>query len=748
MRIACYLLLSLGIGAAGSDFLHAEESNSRESKKKLEELEETFILATKTPKTWLETAGSSTRISNNDFLGYGGADFADVVKYDPSVEAPLNMGSSDGTFGYGQSGYSSYNIRGMEGNRVLMMIDGVRQPDLYVSTSFAQNSDSEGGAGRDYYDPAMFGVTEILKGSASALYGSDAMGGAISFFTPEASDLIEGDNYYGGLLRGSYFTRNRSIAGQAFFALEKETYSLLLGYSGRKAHALENNGKGLPNPNNMESSSYLAKMTWQPNQQHFFKLTLENFERHNAVEVLAATGFSNIFDKEILNWESQSRRRASLLWRYTPSWGLDEIETHFYYQVAENEAINHSESIYGRIRDQRIVFDSEIMGVHTTAHKRLENHQFAFGGDLSLSESKNSFLRTDNGLPPYPNRITFAPADTTRASLFVQDQWKPFGSERWSLIGGLSVDYYAVHPKMSAMYLEHINRLNLGRNRIMPAQKHDIVSVSPRLDVIYKLNEQTRIYAQYAHGVRNPSAEEMSMLFDHPPSGITPTGSLTVPNPDLQEEKSDFFEMGIKQERDAYRWRVAAFYTHYTDFIENGVDTGLTNDEGRSILTTMNRGKVDIYGFELSGSYKLEDLSRHLDGLEVGLSTSRSWGIDRAENAWLNTIEPWKTIGWMSYTAPSEKWGIKCSLTYVDSVHHVSGSFFRPPSYKTLDLSAFWKMTEDLTLQVGVNNLFNQRYWLWGNTRRSGGHMVNSRVIDERYTAPGINGFLSLTYRF
>ncbi|MGB1260175.1 MAG: TonB-dependent hemoglobin/transferrin/lactoferrin family receptor [Akkermansiaceae bacterium] len=731
----------------------AEETNSEADAFGV--LPETYISATRTPTAWLLTPGSGIQIKRDAFIRLGGSDFGDIAKYDPTISAPHSLGSSDGTFGYGQTGYSGYNIRGIEGNRILMLVDNIRQPEQFISTSFAQNSGSAGGAGRDYYDPAMFETTEILKGAASALYGSDALGGLVAFRTPEAIDFLKhSNNNYAGMLRGQYFSHNESYAGQAFVAFKQEDLSLLFGYAGRTGRETENNGRTAPNPSKFNSDNYLLKLNWEGSAEHTFGFTYEYFKRDRSLEILSATGFSNVFDKEIRNWEQQGRRRYSVSWDYTPeSAGVyDSVESMFYFQTSENNSRNHSESIFGRVRDQNIEFNTRIAGVQSTFRKQLGNHQFTYGIDLSQSRSENRFSREDNGLPPFPNRISFAPSETLRGAIFLQDQFKSSDDSPWSLIGGLRMDYYKISPDLTEGYLERIARMSGGSSQILPAEDHELLTLSPRLDLIYKLNEESSLYAQYSHGVRNPTAEELSMIFDHPPSGGSPSGSITLPNPSLEEEKSDAFELGYKHQSTHKRLHASVFYTSYSDFIENGVATGGVSSDGRDIITTVNRGRVDIYGFEFGGSWELGHFEAQLEGVEVGFSTGRTWGIDRERDAWLNTIDPWKTVAWIGYTAPSEKFGIRLTGTYVAGVKHIDnssgGPYFKPPSYFNLDASGFWKISENLTLQAGVNNILNEQYWQWSNTRRGGSHISNSASIDDRSTAPGVNGFFSLTYQF
>ncbi|HCI92297.1 MAG TPA: hypothetical protein DHV60_07095 [Verrucomicrobiales bacterium] len=719
------------------------------------ELDETYITATARLSTWLETPGSGILLKRSDFFTSGGNDLGDLVRYDPTINAPFSYASGDGTFGYGQTGYSGFNIRGSEGNRILMLVDGIRQPEAFVSTSFAQDEGSQGGAGRDYYDPAMFETTEILKGSASALYGSDALGGVVAFRTPNPDDFLKKNHpNYGGLLREQYFGVNESFATQGFLALRQNDWRFLLGYAGRDGVETTNNGKLKPNPQKFHSDNYLLKINWQPSNIDKLAFTFENFYRNRFVNAISANGFTTPFNKEILNWEEQHRNRYSLRWIHKSAnnvW-FDEINTHAYYQDTSNESRNHSESVFGRIRDQSISFNTSIYGIQNQLKKRVGRHDLTYGTDFSESQSENHFQRTDNGLPFDRNRTTFAPTKSTRLGLFIQSQYQSSDTSTWTWTMGLRADYFALQPDVSGDYLARINTINAGRNNIMPAEDIANLTFSPRLAASYKISDTNTAYLEYSYGVRNPTAEEISMVFDHPPSAASPVGTITLPNPDLKEERNHNIELGYKNQSAHNRFSCAVYYNRYSNLIENGVITGNTAPDGRDILTTLNSGTAEIYGYELTASWQLEKLTSRMKGLEFGVTTGRSWGVNREKNTWLNSIDPWKSSAWIGYTSTDDSLGTRLTAIYVDAVKHVDdssgGPFFRPPSYFTLDLSAYWKITENLTLQAGVINLLDEQYWTWGSSRRGGGHITNSAAITDRTTAPGTHGFISASYQF
>lgn len=368
------------------------------------------------------------------------------------------------------------------------------------------------------------------------------------------------------------------------------------------------------------------------------------------------------------------------------------------------------------------------------------------GVEASVESSENRFHRVNTGVPD--NRISFAPTTTERVGWFVQDEvtWL----EKWTLTPGLRTEFQAMQPDANDAYLERLKSLGSG-DASMP-EDYENLSVSPRLSLSWKPVAFLNSYATYAHGVRNPSAEELSMLFDHPPSGSTSVGTLTVPNPDLKEETSDAFELGVKGKGDAGRFQIAGFYTRYQNFIENGVLTGETDDEGRDIVTTVNRGRADIYGFEASGRLEMGHLYQPAEGWFTSLNTGKSIGINRSDDTWLNSVDPWKTAAALGYDSADGKYGIALTGTYMAAVNHVDdstsqGEFFRPSAWFTLDLGLKWQPREDFSVHLGLNNLFDEKYWLWSSVRRGDGHLGGNSVTD-RTSAPGRNFSVSITKTF
>ncbi|WP_367872218.1 TonB-dependent hemoglobin/transferrin/lactoferrin family receptor [Luteolibacter sp. Populi] len=753
-------------------------------------LDDVVVVATRTEQRWLDTAGTVTRVDRETLLETGVQDLGGIVKYDPTVVVPFDMTTGDGAVAYGATGAASFNIRGTEGNRVGLEVDGIRQPPEYVSTSFDAGAETgAGGMGRDYFDPSMFQLVEILKGGASALYGSDALGGMVSMKTLEAADLL-GDKDWGGLARTQYFSRNRGFAWQEGGAWRKGNFDFMLLHAGREGEETGNNGYTPPDPLEMHSNAWLAKAGYTMGD-HRFLLTYENYERDVYANMRSALHPSiamfSIFKKSIENWQDIERQRASLNWDWNPqgAW-IDALETHVYWQDSGTGSRNLSrnppratgfpeewgiDQTQGRNRRQQIDFRTEIYGLTSIARKEADlfgmNHHFLAGLDISQENSSNHFDRveTDGLVIPNPggglptvgtqrtvsDRISFAPAETYRLGFFLQDEIKP--AERWTVTPGLRVDYHEIAVDLNTQYLDRLSNL-LGTG-IQPSEGYDNFSISPRLDAVFATTEHTRVYAGYGMGIRNPTAEELTMVFDHPSGGFQ---QVTVPNPDLKEEVSHAFKVGYKGEGEAGRFAVEGFFTKYDDFIENNVPVGFLPD-GTALSTTKNMGEAIIYGIEASGEWEIGSKFKRMDGWALGLNTGRAYGENQTKDTAINTVEPWKTVGWIGYRDPGGVYGARLLGTYTAAVTRtddttMNGRMFRPPSWFTLDAVAWWKPMEGLTVNGGVNNILDEEYYEWGTVRRSGGHMGldtfggQAGSVTDRSTAPGTNVFLSATYAF
>lgn len=208
----------------------------------------------------------------------------------PNVDVPRSPTSfSLAGSSTGRDQNSGFNIRGLDGNRVLMLVDGVRLPRSYT---FSANA-----FGRDYLDLGLIQRVEILRGSVPALYGSDGMGGLVNFITVQPDDLLKDGKTLGGRVSVGYDgSDNGKRLGATVAGKASDEWSWLISAGVGRSGALENMGSNnmagalrtTPNPEKGKSHSLLGRLVYTPSavQKHVF--TMENVDKRADYDLLSA----------------------------------------------------------------------------------------------------------------------------------------------------------------------------------------------------------------------------------------------------------------------------------------------------------------------------------------------------------------------------------------------------------------------------------------------------------------------------
>lgn len=183
----------------------------------------TTITATRTEQA-VDSVPSTVSVQTREQLDRQNVNnIKELVRYEPGVSVG----------GAGQrAGITGYNIRGIDGNRILTQIDGVELPNDFFSGPYAQTH-------RNYVDPDIVKRVEILRGPASALYGSNAIGGAVSYFTLDPSDIIKDGKDVGARLKAGYESASHSWLTSATVAGRADDFDGLLHYGYRQGHETE-----------------------------------------------------------------------------------------------------------------------------------------------------------------------------------------------------------------------------------------------------------------------------------------------------------------------------------------------------------------------------------------------------------------------------------------------------------------------------------------------------------------------------
>ncbi|MBL4719011.1 MAG: TonB-dependent receptor plug domain-containing protein, partial [Erythrobacter sp.] len=282
------------------------------------------VTATRTPLQIEDAPATITVIDDEQIADELATDIKDLVRYEPGVSvrrAPARFGAALGATGRARN--EDFIIRGIGGNRVLIQVDGIRSPQGF---SFGAQDAGRGG----YTDVSLVKSVEILRGPASALYGSDGLAGAISFTTSDPVDLVEAGQRFGGFVRASYSSADEEFTETAAIAGLFGDLSAMLSYTRRDFHELENagevgglgSGRTLPNPQDGTSDAFLGKLVWDTGA-HRVRLSGEYLETEVATDVLSGQGPAFLFGPfpswivdDLTALDTTERGRVSLDWTY------------------------------------------------------------------------------------------------------------------------------------------------------------------------------------------------------------------------------------------------------------------------------------------------------------------------------------------------------------------------------------------------------------------------------------------------
>ncbi|MGE3396551.1 MAG: TonB-dependent receptor, partial [Sphingomonas sp.] len=427
------------------------------------------------------------------------------------------------------------------------------------------------------------------------------------------------------------------------------------------------------------------------------------------------------------------RRRVSLDWRYEGEGVIDFAQIAVYWQDSDNRQFTFEDRQPAADRTRINTFDNRVVGASVEARSTFDTgtvgHDLVFGGDIS--ETRQEGVR-DGTVPPFgetfPTRA-FPVTDFTLAGLFVGDQI--------TLPGG----HITLHP---ALRFDHYS-LDPRNDPLLPAfagATQDASRLTPRFGIVGRLGGGFSIYGNYAQGFKAPSPTQVNQFFSNLASGYT-----SIPNPNLGPETSETFEAGIRFNRGIVSAQLTGFIGSYDDFISQQVVGGSFTPADPAIFQFVNLDRVEVEGIE--GRIAVA----HPSGFNADAAFAWASGdVIQPSGAELplSSIDPLRLVIGAGYRDPGGRFGVQAYLTHtarkeLDRTTGVcSAVCFRPPSATVVDLTAFWRIGENLTLRAGIFNLFDERYAYWGDVVG----LLATSTVTEAYTQPGRNFRASLSIRF
>lgn len=686
-----------------------------------------------------------------------------LFRYEPGV----SVNSDPNRFGA-----TSINIRGLEGNRVLIQVDGVRAPNLFTFGVGPFNT-----SGRNMVDLDQMKRVEVLRGPASTLYGSDALGGVVSYLTKDPLDYLDLSLAPGyGAVKTLYASANDSWQTTATAAGGNKDVQGMVMYTYTTGHETKNFGtndvvgpaRTAPNPLDSKEYNLLGKLVFTPNANNTLKFTLEQFKNDADVDILSLNA-STPKTTSLYGQDDVRRTRGSINYDYLDPSGawLHAFSAQVYQQRSETNSASQetraatSAGCSGTANGVNTCYiprQFDFQQVLTGGSAQVESlvtwgapQRILWGGELFETETSALRDATIYNLTTGTSTKTLAGdtfpvrdfPNTTSLTFgaYVQDQIS-FLDDRLVVTPGLRYDYYklTVHP--DALYT---NNAPPG----VTASDFNDSAWSPKLAVLYRIDKNWNVYANYAFGFRAPPFDDVNAAFRNPVQSY-----VLIPNPSLTSETSQGIELGVKGEAGWGKVAVAAFYNRYKDFIDSRVALDCPSDPQCVpgfffTFQSVNRARVRIYGAEAKGEYVISP------NWTLAGSIAYADGEDTTLDQPLNSVAPVTGVVGVRYdqtTASRGQFGGAVNITAVarksqsDIANVGTVAPFPTPGYATMDLTGYWVINKYARIAAGVFNIFDKKYWNWSDVNT--GVVPGTGAYLDRYTQPGTNASVSLQLSF
>ena len=534
-------------------------------------------------------------------------------------------------------------IRGQRGLRILFLEDGLRLNNARRQTDFGEIS--------GLVDMESVARVEVVRGPASVLYGSDAIGGVLNLVTK--APTFAGDRRLGGTARLGGASAGGAREGSLSFAGLGDRFDYQLGYSKRSTDEydapagsfgeIELDDSVPVNDSGLDDDSFWGSFGWRAAERHSLELKAQRYRADETgfgfVEP-EAIGDDEAFRIRILYpYQDFNRAALSYLGSALDLPFADSIEARLYRQSNRRSLVNDIDIDIGPIfpgaPGSEVTADTENHTDLDTTGLRLETikafgttHLLTYGAEAFRDDSTNTDFSTTTATFrfPFPPSVIglipgFTCVDFTRPfecsftstddvanapnatnsswGLFVQDEWT--AGERLRLTGGLR--YQNVSTRAEATPGWDTAGLDFEDDAVVGA-----------LTATWQILPELNLLASYGTAFRAPSIIER--LFN----GLTPEGAgYQILNPALQSEESDNIDVGIKYRRRNAFLELVAFRTeidggivqHFLSDAEIAALPADVRDEIEAsrvdfVVQQQNAERLRYQGIELAAGYRTE----------------------------------------------------------------------------------------------------------------------------------------------
>lgn len=628
----------------------------------------------------MDTPIATVALSCDELLDRNAQNVGEALRGEPGLSV-----NSDGAQGQNPV------IRGMKKESVVLLVDGMRF-----------NSAQPVGAIASFMSMGLAERIEVVKGPASVLYGTGALGGVINVRLPQAR-FEPGSSMFA---QAGYDSASNGLRGTAVGNFSQGDHALMLGASLASIDDYDS-PHGEVDRTGYDSDSYIGQYRYRLDEAQELRVSLQQHTDRDVWHPGSWKPFSHPMPavaaavaSTTLHAPKQERKLAEIGYSRKGSGELPlNLDVRAYYQDMERTIRSRSHGLHRDITLIDTAFTTR--GVDAKADWQLHpQHLLSFGLNTWTLESSPK-----RAIASPPNSLNFQRADPfsdgrIRATgVFVQDDMH-FG--QLSVLAGLRYDRVKASADSvanSANPLGPRNTRGLGRN-------DDATTGS--LGLIYEVTPLLRPYLSLARGFR---AGEMRERYE---AGPRNDGYYYVGKPQIKPETSRQIEFGIKGQDGQLGYTLAAWHNTIHDYMSGQDISGtpraalLCGPNAGACKETLNIPKVVLHGFE--AQLRWQALPNH--------TFSASLSVVRGKNKQLD--EPLfqmpadeLSLGWEA--AVASNWQVDANWRLVRRQDRVAKIFARgtedpTAGFATLDLGATWQYAPQQSLRLVARNLADKAY--------------------------------------
>ena len=606
------------------------------------------------------------------------------------------------------SGHGSPYIRGFTGNRTLLVIDGIR----YNNATYRDGAN-------EYFaqvDSFTLGQIELVSGPASALYGSEAVGGTISLVTRPSSMTVQNGTYLDGeqILRAS--SGDHSITSRTAFDLgEGGKWGFRGGMTARRYGDVRAAQFGrLPYTGYSETAfdgrlDVALSPDWTATFTHQTLWQDDVPRTHATVFSVPFAGTESGSDLEREKDHTRSLTYAKLRGETASSWAETlEITLSHQSRTEDERRIRGN----GRRTDEN--FSSEMTALSAVGTASTGTLALTYGVDLSRETIDSGRFDTNPTTGSVTIRLQGPVGDDARyeqAGLFLRGDLSV--GENWLVEAGMRFSQVA---SRIGVFADPVT----GDARSYSA---DWSNLSGSLRAQY-LAGNHRLWAAYSRSFRAPNIADTSRF------GASRSNEIEVSSLDLAPEKFDTFEAAYRFKDGDLALGATAYTTALIDYIET-VPTGRMRD-GQIEVAKQNAASGRITGIDLFAHAGLTNeltVQGNLTYLRGRLASQTSSGLVREP---ITRIQPF-TVNLALEWERGAHW-LRAEARLVQRADELSSGDLLDtqrippggtPGYALLSLSAGAELARGIAVTMALENLLDEAWRPHGSgTNEPGRHLV------------------------